>query len=84
MENDVENIEEIKQRISSELCNYTKQKRSNHEVLDSIVNHIRKNRELSEEMLNDIKEMDDNNKMILIKEYNKIIESLDRKKESIG
>ena len=92
MENDLENIEQIKHRISDLISNYTTTttktktttKISNHPLLHSYVNHIRNYRELSAEMLNDITEMDDNSKMIFIQEYNKIIESLHRKTESIG
>lgn len=88
MENDLENIEQIKHRISDLISNYTTTKTttkiSNHPLLHSYVNHIRNYRELSAEMLNDITEMDDNSKMIFIQEYNKIIESLHRKTESIG
>ena len=90
MENDLENIEQIKHRISNLISNYTTTKTktttkiSNHPLLHSYVNHIRNYRELSAEILNDITEMDDNSKMIFIQEYNKIIESLHRKTESIG
>ena len=92
MENDLENIEQIKHRISDLISNYTTSKTktktttkiSNHPLLHSYVNHIRNYRELSDKMLNDITEMDDNSKMIFIQEYNKIIESLHRKTESIG